>query len=266
MEEPQITTPGVMIATPKVIFLMADYGHDPTETAIPWAAFKNAGYEINFATENGKVPRCDKRMLEGLTRKLLGAKKEVVATYRRMQQSEEMLRPQSWSAPNFSLDPYDLVIFPGGHEKNVRQVIESPIVHKIMLDYFPKTKKPGRKVIGAICHGVMVLSESKDANNCSVLYNCVTTALPAKFEQAAYWGTRAFLGDYYKTFGRGSETVQESVSKALENPEQFKLSLNPAPFVVEDERYNYISARWPGDAELFAEELIKLIESFHMIA
>lgn len=36
-------------------------------------------------------------------------------------------------------------------------------------------------------------------------------------------------------------------------------------FVVEDENYNYISARWPGDADLFAEEIIKLFESFNKI-
>ncbi|KAI1826386.1 class I glutamine amidotransferase-like protein [Xylaria intraflava] len=265
MEDPQITAPGVSIPTPKAIFLMADYGHDPTETAVPWSAFKTAGYEVSFATETGKTPRCDKKMLEGITQKLLGAKKEVVATYRTMQQSEEMLHPLSWSTPDFSLDPYDLVIFPGGHEKSVRQLIESPIVHSLMLQYFPQTKKPGRKVVGAVCHGVMALSESKDANGRSILHDCVTTALPAKFEQTAYWSTRAFLGDYYKTFGHGSENVQQSVTKVLASPDQFKLSLNPGPFVVEDEHYNYISARWPGDAELFAEEIIKLIESFDRI-
>lgn len=30
MEEPQILNPGTSIATPKAIFVMADYGHDPT--------------------------------------------------------------------------------------------------------------------------------------------------------------------------------------------------------------------------------------------
>jgi len=35
--------------------------------------------------------------------------------------------------------------------------------------------------------------------------------------------------------------------------------------VVEDENFNYISARWPGDVELFAEEIIKLMESFNKI-
>jgi hypothetical protein len=30
MEEAQIISPGTSIATPKVIIMMADYGHDPT--------------------------------------------------------------------------------------------------------------------------------------------------------------------------------------------------------------------------------------------
>ncbi|KAI0206600.1 class I glutamine amidotransferase-like protein [Astrocystis sublimbata] len=265
MEEPQITASGTSVPTPKVIFVMADYGHDPTETAVPWAAFKAAGYEVHFATETGKAPRCDKKMLEGVTQKLLGASKSAVATYRAMQRSEEMLHPYSWSAPSFSLDAFDLVVLPGGHEKGVRQVIESASVHKLLLAYFPLTKKPSRKVVAAVCHGVMVLSETKDAAGRSVLHDCVTTALPAQFEQAAYWGTRAFLGDYYKTFGHGSENVQEAVTKALASPAQFKSTLNPGPFVVEDENYNYVSARYPADAEAFAEEIIKLFASFDRI-
>ncbi|KAI1097870.1 class I glutamine amidotransferase-like protein [Jackrogersella minutella] len=265
MEEAQISSPGASFSTPKVLIMMADYGHDPTETAVPYTAFKNANYEIQFATENGKQPRCDKKMLEGFTQKLLGAKKEVISMYKRMAISEEMHHPLSWSDPDFSLDPFDLVIFPGGHDKGVRQIIDSPIVHKLVVDYFPKTKRPSKKVVGAVCHGVMVLSESKDANGRSVIHDCNTTALPAKFEQAAYWSTRAVLGDYYKTYGHGSANVEDSVKKALASPDQFKASLNPGPFIVEDEQYNYISARWPADAELFAEEIVKLFESFHRI-
>ncbi len=56
---------------PRVVILMADYGNDPTETAIPFTVWKEAGYDITFATEKGASPRCDKRMLEGLTQKLL---------------------------------------------------------------------------------------------------------------------------------------------------------------------------------------------------
>ncbi|KAI5919405.1 class I glutamine amidotransferase-like protein [Camillea tinctor] len=244
---------------------MADYGHDPTETAVPYTAFKEANYQVYFATETGKPPQCDKKMLQGFTQKLLGAKKDVVNKYKTMQRSEEMMHPLSWGSPEFSLDPYDLVVFPGGHDKGVRQIIDSAIVHNLMVDFFPKTRKPSRKAVAAVCHGVMVLSESKTPDGRSVIRECLTTALPAKFEQAAYWGTRAFLGDYYKTYGHGSENVEESVTRALGHPAQFRTSMNPGPFVVEDEKYNYLSARYPGDAELFAEEAIKLLESFNRI-
>src|SRR6266536_5200704 len=57
--------------TPKVLFLMADYGHDPTETAVPYAVFKNSGFTVHFATEKGVAPKCDDKMLYGLTQKLL---------------------------------------------------------------------------------------------------------------------------------------------------------------------------------------------------
>ncbi|KAI1400999.1 class I glutamine amidotransferase-like protein [Hypoxylon fuscum] len=271
MEEAEISSPGTSVAPQKVLIMMADYGHDPTgalplyQTAVPYTAFKAAGYDVKFATENGKQPRCDKKLLEGFTQKLLGATKEVVAKYKKMAVSDEMRHPLSWSAPGFTLDPFDLVVFPGGHEKGVRQIIDSPVVHQLVVEYFPQTKKPSSKVVGAICHGVMVLSESKDVHGRSVIRECSTTALPAKFEQAAYWGTRAVLGDYYKTYGHGSENVEESIKKNLINPAQFKASLNPGAFTVEDEHYNYISARYPADAELFAEEIIKLFESFHRI-
>ena len=41
------------------------------ETAVPFSAFKEAGFDIEFATENGSSPVCDKKMLEGITQKLL---------------------------------------------------------------------------------------------------------------------------------------------------------------------------------------------------
>lgn len=41
------------------------------ETAVPYTMFKSTDYEIKFATENGKAPQCDKKMLEGFTQKLL---------------------------------------------------------------------------------------------------------------------------------------------------------------------------------------------------
>ncbi|KAK3381791.1 class I glutamine amidotransferase-like protein [Podospora didyma] len=247
----------------QVIIMMADYGHDPTETAIPYHAFKNAGFNVHFATETGNTPACDKRMLAGITQKLLGAKKSTVELYTKMTQTHEWTLPRSWTAPAFSLAPFDLVFLPGGHDKAVRQIIDSKVMHKLLVDFFPTTRKPSRKAVGAVCHGVMVLSESRDANNGgrSVLSDCVTTALPARFEQVAFWGTRVFLGDYYKTYGAGSENVEPSVRKALADPQQFKTNTSLSPFVAEDSQYNYISARFPGDVELMSQKLVELMNS-----
>lgn len=250
------------MATPKVLIPMSDYGHDPTETAVPYTEFKKAGFEVHFATENGKTPECDAKMLKGITQKLLGASKSAVTAYKTMSQTSEFLTPLSWSSPSFSLTPYNLVFLPGGHEKGVRQLIDSPIIHKHLADYFPTTKKPSNKNVGAVCHGVMVLSETLGEDGKSVISGCTTTALPARFEQVAFWGTRIVLGDYYKTYGAGSDDVEVSVRKRLDDPKkQYKNSLGMSPYVVQDEKYNYVSARFPADAQLLAEKLVALVQS-----
>ena len=121
-----------------------------------------------------------------------------------------MKSPLAWTATGFSLDPFDLLFFPGGHQKRVRQVIDSPIVHRLVAEYFPKTRKPSGKCVAAICHGVMTVSESTYPNGKSVMHDVTTTTLPSTFESTAYWGTRLFLGDYYKTYGAGSDSTETS--------------------------------------------------------
>jgi hypothetical protein len=52
------------------------------------------------------------------------------------------------------------------------------------------------------------------------------------------------------------------VKKRLDEPgKQFKGCSTPGPFVVEDENYNYISARYPADAQLLADKVIVLVKS-----
>lgn len=174
-----------------------------------------------------------------------GAKKSAIAHYNTMLASAEHANPLSWSDPDFDLTSFDLVHIPGGHDKAVRQIIDSTVLHKHLAQYFPLTRKSSPpapsssnntgqtaplKAIAAICHGPLVLANTIDpATGKSVLYDCETTALPAKFEQVAYWGTRLWLGDYYKTYGKGSEDVEESVTKVLRDKGQFKSSLVPTP-------------------------------------
>ena len=132
-----------------------------------------------------------------------------------MNESDECKKPLAWSDKDFSLDQFDLLYLPGGHEKRVRQIIDSETLHKLIAAYFPLTRKPGKKAVVAVCHGVLVVSESKGEDGKSCIHECNTTSLPAKFEQVAFWGTRAFLGDYYKTYGAGSEDVEDSVRASL---------------------------------------------------
>lgn len=215
---------------PKVIFLMSDYGHDPTEVAVPWKAFKDAGFDITFATENGSTPACDEKMLKGWTGALLGAPKAAKDTYKSLTTTDASFdSPESWTDPLFKLDTYDLVFLPGGHEKGVRQIIDSEKVHQLLADYFPKTKKPGQKSLAAICHGVQVLASSSYPDGKSVIHDVETTALPSAFEQSVFQATRLFLGDYYKTYGASSPPVQEIVTSKLDNPSQYKNSVKPGP-------------------------------------
>jgi len=114
--------------------------------------------------------------------------------------------------------------------------------------------------VGAICHGVLLLARSRATKGGkSVIAGRRTTCLPKYMERAAYLSTFWKLGRYYRTY---PEYVEDEVCAALDDPRrQFERGPRtlmargteddegPA-FVVEDD--NYVSARWPGDAWLFA--------------
>ncbi|PCH05869.1 ThiJ/PfpI [Penicillium occitanis (nom. inval.)] len=247
------------MGTTKVLIPMADYGHDPTETAVAYVVFKEAGFEVQFATETGNAPRCDERMISGISGKLLGAKQDAIKKYKQMIQDPAVISPLSWSDPNFSVADYDMIYLPGGHDKAVRQTIDSEVLQKHLATYFPQTRKPSQKVVAAVCHGVQTLSAATLPNGKSVLHDATTTALQGAMESSIFWITRPFLGDYYKTYGKGTENVETIVRKVLDNPDkQFKNSLSPAPFIVEDELYNYVSGRFPPDTETLAKRAVEL--------
>ena len=121
--------------------------------------------------------------------------------------------------------------------------------------------------VGAICHGVLVLARTLDpATGRSVLHDRRTTCLPKYMERAAYWLTGWNLGRYYRTY---PAYVQDEVRASLDDPSrQFvrgPLQLTGRgtrtsdrhAFCVVDGRY--VSARWPGDAYLFARRFAELL-------
>jgi len=125
--------------------------------------------------------------------------------------SDSVQKPIAWSAPDFTLSTYDLVFLPGGHDKGVRQLIDSDSLHQHIVAYFASCEKPSRKSIAAICHGVQALSVAKKADGKSVLHDVTTTALEGWMEGTAFLGTRLFLGDYYKTYGTHADSVETAV-------------------------------------------------------
>lgn len=175
-------------------------------------------------------------MLIGWTGALLGAPKAAKQAYQTLSGDKNFQNPLSWSAIN--LEDYDLVFLPGGHDKGVRQIIDSARVHELLGAYFPRTAKPSTKSLAAICHGVQVLAMASTTDNKSVLHDVRTTALPGFMEQSIFYATWPFLGDYYKTYGAGTDSVEQIVKKRLDNPEQFASSLGPSPYVVACETKN----------------------------
>ncbi|KAM3451662.1 hypothetical protein NHJ6243_009554 [Beauveria neobassiana] len=243
----------------KALIMMADYGHDPTETAVPYTAFRDAGFEVRFATEKGLSPLCDARMLEGITS--LATSRSVKLKYASMIASHEWKNPLSWSAAEFDLQAFSLVFFPGGQDHSIRQLLDSEIVHKLLQEYFPTTRKPSANFIGAICHGVKALADTNTDCGRSVLHGCITAVLPSLFEQAAFRLLRPFMDeDYCKVYGADSEDLEHAVQKKLEQKTHLKTSWSPLPFVVEDDQFNYVSGRCQADAQKLSERLVFAVQ------
>jgi putative intracellular protease/amidase len=240
----------------RVLCPLPDTDFDPTEAAVPWHALTHAGHEVVFATERGEKPACDPLLLTGVIFGELGAKKEPKALYAAMASSKALARPITWAA----IDPsaYDALLLPGGHAPGMKQYLGSDLLQQ-KVAAFAATGKP----IGAICHGVLVLARAKDpATGKSVLHGRRTTCLPHYMEKVAYTLTAWKHGRYYRTY---DAYVEEEVVAALETPSHFErgpftlmkhgtATSDAGAFVVEDG--NYVSARWPGDAFLFAKSLL----------
>lgn len=237
---------------------LPDRDFDVTEVSVPWKLLVEAGHEVVFATERGgAAPSADPLLLSGVLFGQLGAEAEPKAWYRELGQARAFRAPVTWR----ELVPaqFDALVLPGGHAQGMRQYLESAELRDKVADFWDLSRP-----VGAICHGVLVLARTKDrATGKSVLARVRTTALPKYMERTAYMLTSWKLGSYYRTY---PAYVEDEVRGALDVPDdQFERGPrtliargsrdNDAPaFTVQDGRY--VSARWPGDAYLFAKQLI----------
>lgn len=243
----------------RVLVPLPDRDFDVTEVAVPWRLLTRAGHEVVFATERGDVrPEADPRLLTGVLFGRLGAEDEPKRFYAEMVARPEWDRPVPWG----DLDPasYDGLVLPGGHAPGMRQYLGSTALQE-QVGRFWALGRP----VGAICHGVLVLARTRGADGRSVLHGQRTTCLPGYMERSAYYLTGWRLGRYYRTY---PAYVEAEVRGALASPDDFvrgpmELTRRGTDtddrhaFVVEDGRY--LSARWPGDAYLFAKRFAALL-------
>ncbi|HEX4459763.1 MAG TPA: type 1 glutamine amidotransferase domain-containing protein [Polyangia bacterium] len=237
----------------RILMPLPDTDFDVTETSVPWRLLTRDGHDVVFATEHGgQAPAGDALLLDGSLGKL-GPAAEPRAFYDEMARSPEFRAPIAWSA--IEPEQYDGLILAGGHAPGMKQYLGSTALQE-KVGAFWRTGRP----VGAICHGVIVLARTIDpATGKSVLHETRTTCLPKYMERGAWLLTRWTRGRYYRTYDVYVEdevkaALGDAKTQFLRGPLTFSKrgsdGQDDGTFVVEDGRY--VSARWPGDAYLFA--------------
>jgi len=250
----------------RILIPVPSYGFDPTEAAIPWKILSEHQYDIYFATPQGNKATSDLIILTGkglgIWKSILRARHDAVKAYHAMENSDSFNHPLNYA--EIREKDFDALFLPGGHDKGVRDYLESRDLQQLIVDFF-RAQKP----VGAICHGPLLVARSiNPETGKSVLYNYKTTSLLKSQELLAYYITRFWLKDYYLTYP--GKTVEDEVKSYLFDSNNFlkgpfpllrdsKKHLNWG-FVVKDR--HYLSARWPGDVYHLTDSFMSLIQEF----
>jgi len=241
---------------PNILMPLPDHDFDPTEAVIPWRACVSRGWKVAFSTEHGSVAEGELLRLKGPLPGLLSASLKARAAYPEMTQDLAYQHP----IPYAEIDPdrYQAILLPGGDTPPMRQYLDSPVLQSKVLQFWQRGK-----LIGAICHGMLVLARTIDPQTGrSVLYGHKVTALPKSLDRTVYRLAPLLLRREYIMY---PSCVAEEVRACLERPEDF--SNGPGilvPYVVCDG--NLITSRWYYDAELFAERFAKALEQRMLVS
>jgi protease I len=243
----------------RVLIALPQNDFDPSEVAIPWSYLNSKNIAIVFATPTGSMAQADLIMVTGKTLGILKnsliADKNAQIAYAKLITSKEFNNPISYE--DIDAADYSALILPGGHAKGIRPYLESNTLQQIIINF-----NQSRKLIAAICHGVLLLARSIDPQTKkSIIYDKNITTLPAWMELLAYYLTCLWKGSYYRTYP--NTTTQKEVTSLMKDTNNF--SIGPFAlkrdtaetlkdgFIVKSD--NIITARWPGDVHLFSQQI-----------
>ena len=243
MNETNFTATNTARVPASILMPLPDWDFDPTEAAIPWKECSSHGWSVAFSTEHGNIAQGDTHKLKGPLPGLLSASAKARAAYQQMTQDSSYQHPISYA--EIDPDRYQAILLPGGDTLRMRQYLESTVLQNKVLQFWQQGK-----LIGAICHGVLVLARTIDPQTGrSVLYGLKVTSLPKSLDRTGYLLDSWLLKRGYLIY---SCCVAEEVRTCLEHPGDF--STGPGilvPYVVSDG--NLVTSRWYLDAELFSE-------------
>lgn len=223
--------------------------------------------------------------------RMLGANHQARTAYADMIRDPHYLAPLRYA--DIRATDYAGLLLPGGHAKPIRPYLESTEVQRITREFLQSGDgQRVHKPVAAICHGVLILARTRDDNGHSVVRNRQLTALTWTLEHKA-WQVARFSRFweplYYRTYPEatgeplGHQSTEAEIRRALATPEHFLDVPKNAPdhwhktsgihrdtakdsraaWVVEDG--NLITARWPGDVNLFAQRFIAALQRFHAL-
>jgi len=243
-----------------ITILLPSSDYDPTESGVIWQTLVDNGFNVQFATPNGKVAFADKRLTDigfSLLSPLLMPQKPAMNCYKAMILTDAFNQPISYE--QIDLDTCQGIHVPGGHAQGMKVLIESPVAQQVIVKAFKK-----QLPVATVCHGVLLLARSiDDETGRSVLYGRKTTGLIKPMELSAWVMTWLWLKNYYRTY---DISVATEVKRVLKSPRDFKQgSILPIKdskeklngFVVQDGCY--LSGRWPGDCYTLAQHFVNLL-------
>jgi putative intracellular protease/amidase len=246
MDDLQIIADRSAQSVPNILMPLPNHDFDPTEASIPWKACSDQGWKVIFSTEQGNVPETDLNRLKGPLPGLISANAKVKAAYKLMCGDPSFQNPIRYS----EIEParYDALLLPGGDAPRMCQYLENTELQCKVLEFCQRGK-----LIGAICHGILVLARTIDPQTGhSVLFGHKLTAVPKSLDLFAYRidslvSKHGYIMD--------SLCVSDEVRACLEHQEDFMRGPSLlAPYVYSDG--NLITSRWYMDAEVFADRFV----------